>query len=66
MVPLAASLAPEDTVAKAAWAMAKEEMNVIPVVDEGRPLGIVRLRDIFDAVVEASLVQHGGAVEASG
>ncbi len=66
MVPLATALAPEEPVAKAAWAMAKEEVNVIPVVEAGRPLGIVRLRDIFDAVVEASLVQHGGAVEASG
>lgn len=41
------AVGPEDSVWEAALKMARNQINSLPVVDQGRPVGIVRSLDIF-------------------
>jgi len=56
MTPNPRSVSPEDSIQSAARIMREEDTGAVPVVDQGRPVGIVTDRDIVvRAVAEGEL-----------
>jgi CBS domain-containing protein len=61
MTPNPRTVSPDDTIQSAARIMRDEDTGVVPVVENGRPIGMVTDRDIVVRAV-ASGSQPGGAV----
>jgi len=53
MTPLSRTCSPFSTVTEAVMIFKDEESDVVPVVDEGKPLGVVIDRDVALAVADA-------------
>ncbi len=51
---------PDTPVEEAAMIMLDQEIGCLPVIDQGRLLGIISERDIFRALVDITGVRHGG------
>jgi len=49
-------VAPNDTVAKAAWLMIHEDLPVLPVIEDGRLVGVLRMKETFSALMQRLLV----------
>lgn len=52
MRPARVVLSPEDGIGKAAYLMIREDVLLLPVVRDGRVLGIVRMMEIFEEVAD--------------
>ncbi len=59
MGPIRVSVKSEDSLAKALFLMIHENVGMMPVIDDGRVLGMVRLTDIFLEVSQAILEKTG-------
>ena len=57
VVPVAATVSPEDPVTKAAYLMVFTDASMLPVVDDGKVVGVIRLIDVFNAATR--VVLHG-------
>lgn len=55
MGPIKVSIKADDSLAKALFLMIHENVGMMPVIDEGRVLGMVRLTDLFMEVSQAIL-----------
>ena len=53
MTPDPVVLRPEDTLAMAIHKMAVGEFRHIPIVDDGRPIGVVAAADVFRHLVSS-------------
>jgi CBS domain-containing protein len=60
MGPIKVSVRSDDSLAKALFLMIHENVGMMPVIDDGRVLGMVRLTDIFLDVSQAILEKTGG------
>jgi acetoin utilization protein AcuB len=54
------TVAPRTPVEEAARTLLERKIRCLPVVDEGRLVGVLSDRDIFSALVDISGVRHGG------
>jgi|UniRef100_A0A7C3Z0Z2 CBS-domain-containing membrane protein len=55
MTPVKATVKADDPLVKAAYAMAQAGLEILPVMEEGKVVGIVRLDDIFKEITAAVL-----------
>lgn len=53
MVPVKYYVTPEDPITKAAYLMLHENQLVLPVLEDKKLLGVVRLMEIFDEIAKA-------------
>lgn len=52
MTPIAGGLKPTDSFLKALYVMIRRDERCLPVIEGGRILGMVRLKELFDAACE--------------
>ncbi len=59
------ALAPHNTVSDAIRVLAQENLDSVPVISDGRVLGIVAYRDVFDSPPDDHIAHHYRAVDIS-
>ena len=64
MQPKVITTRPDTPVEEAAMLMLDREIGCLPVLDEGRMVGIISERDIFRALVDITGARHGETVSA--
>ncbi len=55
MTPVKATVSLDDSVAKIAYLILLTNSNILPVVDKGRAVGVVRLVDVFNEIAKEIL-----------
>lgn len=55
MIPVKSYVSPDDEIAKAAYIMVHENLQLIPVIKSGKIMGIVRMIEVFQDVSEVVL-----------
>jgi cytidylate kinase/CBS domain-containing protein len=58
MVPVRASVHPEDDLSVVIAVMLQRGVDLVPVIDEHRPVGVILMTDVFDTVAE-HLLEEG-------
>ncbi len=61
LTPVGATLAPDDPLAKAVYLFASIPVNVLPIIDGGRVVGVLRLVDVLAQVAQAVLADGDAA-----
>lgn len=55
VAPVHTTVAPDDPLTKAAYLMVVADQSMLPVVEEGNLIGVIRVIDVFNHAVEAVL-----------
>jgi len=55
MVRIEGHVSPEDPITKAAYLMLRQNIMILPVIDHGKIVGIVRMKEVFEEIAKAVL-----------
>ncbi|MEN3039497.1 MAG: CBS domain-containing protein [Candidatus Kryptonium sp.] len=57
LMPIKATVTPNDSLTKAAFLLVSTDSRILPVIDDGKIIGVIRLVDIFKEITDIVLAE---------